>query len=938
MCHGPEFLKLFDDIVREHHDRVAVDAHDGMWTFAALAEHSRLWARELRAAGVRPGDVVALRTGHSAWHIASVLALWRLHAAFLPIDPAAPDSRGRDILIESRARAVIFTDDAGPRAERLPGDHPPLSAPADDLAYVIYTSGSTGRPKGVRIAHSGLVPMLAAQISMFDLGPGARALLTLSTAFDGSISDIGTALLSGATLVIPRHPASAGTLPELLRTRAITHADLPPSLLTRIDPASAPACLRVVVIGGEVCAPDTVRAWAARVRLVNVYGPTEATVCTSMQVCDPQTWARPLLGTPLPHIEYDLVDGELLISGSGLALGYIDRPDAERARFLERAGRRWYRTGDLVRAHASGEWEFLGRIDRQVKIHGRLICPEEIEACLRAIDGVREAAVVALPAVGGYGATDAVATLRADIPVTLVAHVGLRDPGQLSAGEIRTQLARSLPAWMLPRIEVAGALDRGATGKIDHRALVRHTARHPVAEDAAVDHRTEVIAESFAAALGLAEIGADEDFGQLGGNSLSALRVVAEAGVRGVDIELTTVLTARTPTAIARAPRHTHRTVEALDRLAGHVAAEAGATRLRAGTGSDWLITGASGFLGGRLPAELLSRTGARVHCLVRGTDTADAAARLGAIADHPRIRVHAGDIAAPFLGLPRDTWSVLCERVGVVVHAAAAPSLTLPFSDLAAVTVRGAAEIARFARSSGAKVHHISSLAVLASSDLDADVLDEHIDPEPGTRVHGAYPQTKWAAESVLTRRVPNLCVIRPGLLTADSHSGAGAARCPLTAFLRAVAVLRCLPDTDDDRWRVNITPVDHAVTAIATILTGDRHPPRVHVAGEHGVSLRRLRTALSCFVPVETVTAAEFLRRAREHLAPDDALALVVSSYRLTGTDAHRDADLFLQTGRRFPAEVLRATTGAALPPIDHDLLCRYAEFAVRSLARAQ
>ncbi|MFI6869348.1 AMP-binding protein [Nocardia sp. NPDC050406] len=910
------FMDRFDEVVRRHPDAVAVDAHDAVWTFAMLAEQVERLAERLCGNGIRPGDVVGLRTGRSAWHVAALLAVWRSRAAFVPFDPDAPERRIQLIIREARCRAVLVGGASG--LEIVSTDvantvTASTSQPPNSTAYIIYTSGSTGEPKGVRVGHAGLVPMLTAQIDLFGLGLGKRALCTLSTAFDASLSDIGTALLSAATLVIPRDPATASTLTELLRTHRITHADLPPSLLTFTDPETLPATLETVVIGGEICPPATVRAWASVVRLINVYGPTEATICTSMGLCD-TTWDRPLLGTPLPHVDYALVDGELLIGGPAVALGYIDRPALEQRRFVLRGGRHWYRTGDLVRQHSDGTWEFLGRADRQLKFRGRLICPEEIEARLRDIDGVAESAVVAIDGVLTAQVRPSDATVR--------------------ASTIRDRLATTLPSWMLPRVVLVADLPRNHVGKIDLRRVESELdTRSSRTSDA---RRIQVITAAFTKVLGV-HARPHDDFQLLGGDSLAAIRIVAEAALHGMRIEPTALLTARTPHAIARAPRTGHRTVAELDAAAARHAAETTTTPIGSGTGTDWLLTGATGYLGGHLLPELLARTDATIHCLVRADNDGHARARLEALAAHPRIRVYSANIAAPQLGLSDTTWLSLANRVGKIVHAAATLSLGLPYSELAAINVRGAVEIARFARRSGARMHHISTLAVLAATDSNIETLDEHTRFTDTTHVVGGYPQSKWIAEKLLRHSVPHLSVIRPGLLTGHSLTGMSGPTCPLTAFLRTVAEIGCLPTDNEDRLRVNITPVDHAATVIADLIS--RAPvPMVHVAGEHGATLRELRSALGEFVRIEPVTSAEFLRRARERLTTRDALALIAASYRLTGADEHRDADLFLHTGRRFPTTVLRAATGTAIPPADPELLTRYVEFALRASNVAQ
>jgi amino acid adenylation domain-containing protein/thioester reductase-like protein len=931
----PEFLGVFEEVVRARRHASAVVAHDATLSFVALEADARHLADRLRAARVREGDVVALALGRTSLHVVGMLAAWYAGAAFLPLDPEAPAQRVREMLDESRARVLLSHRRGRVVLEELPPDRAPLAAAADDLAYVIYTSGSSGRPKGVRVAHAGLGPVLRAQIGAFGLGPGKRSLLYLSTAFDASISDIGTSLLSGAVLVVAERPPAPMDLPATLRADAITHADLPPSILPLVDPAALPESFETVVIGGEVASAAAVRAWARRVRVINVYGPTEATICTSLCACDAQGWTRALLGDPLGHVEYEVDDGELLIAGPALALGYIDRPELEASRFVARGGKRWYRTGDLVRRHDDGALEFLGRRDRQIKVHGHLVCPEEIESRLRAIDGVADAVVVE----------------------PLVARVEPAPGAALSPAELRARLEAELPCWMVPRLEIVGALPRGPARKIDRAAL------------SAADRRTRAIAEAFEAVLGIPNVGEDDDAAALGADSLAALEIAARAQLSGVSIEAPLVLAARTPAAIARASTPTARTASDLDALAERLLGEHGLVEANAGRdreaadGDDWLLTGATGFLGRRLLAELLSRTsahGSRVHCLVRAANDAAARARLGELGHHRRVVAHAGDVSAPRLGLPFECWQDLTRRVVHVLHAAASLSLALSFDTLDATNVRGAVEVARFVSTGAAKrLHHVSSLAVLASTDLGEETLvtfegsprapkrqarpaplrfaslDERTVLYPETRVVGAYAQTKCVAEALFRRTVADLQVIRPGLLTADSVTSVGSATCPLASFLRAARALGCLPVARDDWLRVDVTPIDLASRAIADVVTAARHEPVVHVASHTGASLADLVRALREHAPLERVPRDEFLRRAQARLSRDTALAFVAASFRLLECDAQRGADLFLHTGRLFPCTPLERITGRRMPPIDDALLSRYVTHTLEARA---
>lgn len=310
------FLERFLRRAAERPEAIAlVSAGAPPLRYRDLVDEVQRLAAALHARRVGPEAVVALGVGRSREFVIGVLAAWWAGAAFVPIDPALPPARRAALAAESGARVMVTTP--GQRecfyGLDIPilviGSESPCGRVAaaeprpDDLAYLIFTSGSTGQPKGVLVEQRGLVAVLDAQITAFDLRPGDRALWMLSPSFDASLSDVGTALLAGATLMVaPPEARDPEALVKSLTDHAITHVDLPPALLPLLDPGRAPASLRTVVIGGEVCPPEAVRRWARTRRVVNVYGPTEATICASLCVCDPERWEEPLLGRPFGDI------------------------------------------------------------------------------------------------------------------------------------------------------------------------------------------------------------------------------------------------------------------------------------------------------------------------------------------------------------------------------------------------------------------------------------------------------------------------------------------------------------------------------------------------------------------------------------------------------------------------------------------------------------
>ncbi|HSN85371.1 MAG TPA: non-ribosomal peptide synthetase, partial [Thermoanaerobaculia bacterium] len=397
----------------------------------------------------------------------------------------------------------------------------------DTTAYIIYTSGSTGRPKGVPVSHGALRNLVEAQIAAFDLRPEDRLLQFAALTFDASVSEIFTALVSGACLVlVPRDRILPG--PDLLaclRDERITAVTLPPSALAVLPEEDLPD-LRTLIVAGEACPPDLPEKWGSRRRFLNAYGPTEATVCATIE-----HFAAPSIGRPIRGVTVHLLDranrlaprgsaGEICIGGTGVARGYLNRPDLTAERFVPdpfaaEPGGRLFRTGDLGRQRPDGRIDFLGRVDHQLKLRGFRIEPGEVEAVLRGHPEVLDAVVVARPLDG--------------LPV-LVAYV-------VPAGEaipesaLRDHLRNRLPAHMIPgRFVPLDALPLTSRGKVDRRALPAPDAHRPGLGESFTAPRNraeERIAALWAEVLGLDRVGVHDDFFELGGHSLLATRLLA---------------------------------------------------------------------------------------------------------------------------------------------------------------------------------------------------------------------------------------------------------------------------------------------------------------------------------------------------------------------------------------------------------------------------
>jgi nonribosomal peptide synthetase CepB len=430
---GTTLPQMFEDQATRTPRATAVLSAEKTLTYAGLEAAANRLARMLIAHGAGPERVVALALPRSAQQVIAMLAVLKAGAAYLCLDLEYPARRLAFMLEDAGpALLVVSGETVGKLPEtslpRLVPDAPEAAAalaafpdtPLTDAersrplapehpAYVIYTSGSTGTPKAVTVTHLG-VPGLAAQNRQLKVGANSRVLQFASPSFDGATWEMCMALCSGAALVLaPAEQLLPG--PPLARTCAtykVTHLLLPPTALAAMAEDSLPA-VTTLLVGGEPCPAEIAASWSAGRRMMNAYGPTEATVCATLS--DPLTGTgSPPVGRPIANTRTYVLDGalqpvppgtrgELYVAGPGLARGYLGRPAATGQRFVADpygpAAGRMYRTGDVVRHRADGQLEFLGRADAQVKIRGFRIEPGEVEAAVAAHPRVAQAAVVA---------------------------------------------------------------------------------------------------------------------------------------------------------------------------------------------------------------------------------------------------------------------------------------------------------------------------------------------------------------------------------------------------------------------------------------------------------------------------------------------------------------------------------------------------------------
>ncbi|MFH8798671.1 non-ribosomal peptide synthase/polyketide synthase [Streptomyces sp. NPDC017936] len=571
--------ELFERQAARTPDAVALADADGReLTYAEVERAANRLAHRLIARGVGPERIVALALPRGAEAVVAQLAVAKAGGAFLPVDPDYPEQR-REFMLRDAGALLVLDDPAAVRDADGPDTAPTdadRTAPLTTAhpAYVIYTSGSTGTPKGVTVTHSGLAAFAAAAADRYDAGPGDRVLQFASPSFDASVLELCTSLLSGATLVTGEEgPLVGERLAQVLAERRISHTLIPPAALATVAPETAGALphLRTLIVGAEACPAHLVERWAPGRRMINSYGPTEATVvATWTGPLAPGTGAPPI-GRPAGATRVHVLDaalrpvppgvtGDLYVAGPGLARGYLNRPGLTASRFVAdpfgTPGERMYRTGDLARWDSSGELRFAGRADEQVKLRGFRIEPGEIEGALRRSPRVRDAVVTVR-----RGGSDPDGRSGGRLVAYVVPDGGTAE--ELPVAELRDHLAGLLPAHMVPSAFVPlERLPLTPNGKTDRAALPEpgpaHTAAGPRTAPRTDTERR--IARIWADVLGVADVGAHDNFFHLGGDSILSMQVVSRLRRDGLHLATRDLFTHQTVAELAGvvtdAPRH----------------------------------------------------------------------------------------------------------------------------------------------------------------------------------------------------------------------------------------------------------------------------------------------------------------------------------------------------------------------------------------------
>jgi amino acid adenylation domain-containing protein/non-ribosomal peptide synthase protein (TIGR01720 family) len=565
------FAAQFETQARATPDAPALLGEDETLTYQQLNQRANRLANLMMSDGIGAENIVAVALPRSIELIVALLATLKAGAVYLPLDPDYPQER-LSYMLEHAQPSVLIVNSVSQekfsnRHSRLLLDSPnvhnrlarqeaeyllqPQTIGPDNAAYIIYTSGSTGKPKGVQVTHRGISSLVASMAERLRVTPHSRILQFASPSFDASFWEICMGLLNGAALVVASRDAltPGEPLSGLMLRYQVTHATLPPVALA-VMPHGPQPNLETLVVAGEACQPELIEFWGKGRRMINAYGPSESTVCATMS--QPLRSGRiPPIGTPIINTQVYVLDkclqpvapgvkGELYIAGESLARGYIRRPDLTAERFVANpfgtAGSRMYRTGDIACWTADGELMFAGRVDHQIKIRGFRIEPGEIESLLLKRPELSQATVI----------------VREDRPGLrqLVAYVVPQNKSVETTALIN-YLRSHLPEYMVPTaIVMLPSIPVTSNGKVDRRSLPQPDFQSPH-QRGPRNPREELLCSLFSDLLGVQRVDIDGSFFAMGGDSITAIQLVARARQAGWVLTPRQVFEGKTVAALA---------------------------------------------------------------------------------------------------------------------------------------------------------------------------------------------------------------------------------------------------------------------------------------------------------------------------------------------------------------------------------------------------
>lgn len=878
--------ELIEKIADKYPNNIAVSHNDETITYKELIDKSTMIAENLILNGVKKGDCVSVLFKEKNINlICSLLGILKCGATFLAIYSDYPDERINYILSNSNSKVLItenyFLDKKFSiptiyveKLDKLKGTFTFPHVESNDTAYIIYTSGSTGNPKGTMQSHNNLINFVYSFNHYLDnsINTNDAFLSVTNICFDVSMAEIFTSLVFGCNLHLYKdlNYSNPSELVKYIVKNNITFAYFPPSMLHDIytelkEYNNIP--LNKMLVGVEPIKVSTLQDYLSlnpNMKIINGYGPSETTICCTMFKFDKQLPPDSItpIGKPIGNSKILILDkmkklvpigkiGEIYVQGECVGNGYLNNEEKTKEYFDLK--NKIYKTGDSAKWLPDGNILFVGRNDNQIKYRGYRIDLGEIESTIRKIDGIKNCTVI-------LNKTDAGNS-------SLVAFVIL-DNLKVSEEDFRNILIAKLPHYMIPsQLLFVNEFPLNSSGKVDKKALIS-IANKAIANDyvAPRNEFEEKLAQIWSETLNIEKVGIEDNFFNIGGDSLSAIKIVAKASKYGINLSAQNFYKYPTIKLLSKYATNNNEseTIDTLNQIESMPLNKNNISNID----GDILLLGATGFLGAHILYELLSKTDFKIYCLIRGKSNEHALSRLKERLHYyfdnkidnyfeQRIVVLKGDFSENNLGLSDNDYKNLLNTIHTIINSAATVKHLGDYSYFEKINVTGVKNLIEFCKSSkNCKLVHMSTLSVSGNSTKISDSYDFtekdlYISQSFGDNI---YIKTKFLAEKLLLQVIKdglNVTIFRLGNITWRNKDGKFQFNENENLFFNLMSFIiksRQIPVGILDKV-FNLSPVEECANLIIDILLNNNINNVYHIYNYNTLALKEIIALLNKF-----------------------------------------------------------------------------------------
>lgn len=914
--------QLFEEQVLRTPGKVALILENDKITYRELNEKANQLARKLRLRGVRPDSVVGLLVPRSFELIIAILGILKAGGAYLPIDPDYPEERIKYILEDSGAEILLsqkglcqelcFDGEVIDLYEKslYSGNSSNLENinTSDDLIYIIYTSGSTGKPKGVMIEHKGVVNYITWANKVYVREDALDFALYSSISFDLTVTSIFTPILYGNKIVIYKSADDEILIRKVFKDNKAGIVKLTPSHLQLIkDMDNTGSNIKRIILGGEDLKTELCRqihsSFDGDIEIYNEYGPTETVVGCMIYKYDYQkdTRASVLIGKPSDNTKLFIMDrymnlvpigicGELYIAGDGVARGYINRSELTDERFIRNiyGSKVLYKTGDMARWFSKGDVEYLGRNDDQVKVKGYRIEIGEIEKKLLLHEKVNECVVIAVEKTAG--------------DKYLCGYIVSDE--EIASSELRRYLSGELPAYMIPSIFIRiDKIPLTPNGKLNIKELPKayKKQQNDTLEDCCNEIEKSVLTV-WKDIFQLEEISVNDDFFELGGDSLLAIQLQGSLLKYGYNFTTQDIYKNRTVSQLAE------RIVSGKNNSSGNLHSENEAYSLNSGLEKrnfelnnnminetvqykNILLVGATGYLGVHILDNLLSDTDSNIYCIIRKHNKVNAKTRLFDSLKHyfgdkydssinKRLFIIEGDITIEHLGIEKSKYLELGRNISAIVHTGALVKYYGDYYDFEKVNIYGTKNILDFSLKCRKPVFYVSTMGIsgqyLVSHKYDNVTFSENDLYIGQNYMENPYVKSKFEAEKIIKEYIGlglEVGILRVGNLTGRYEDGYFQKNIAQNSFYNIIKSVISLGAVSSNilNESFDFTPVDYCSKAVVKIMSRKNSIGRTfHLYNHNRMKVSELIELFSRMgIEIEVLDNVEFEKLIKNTLA---------------------------------------------------------------------